>query len=268
MRKFIMFLIIIIFVLFLYGKYIEVNSLNFHGYTLYNENIPDSFKDLKIIQFSDILYSKNSNTKLLDKLVNKINKEKADIIIFNGDLFKNGEKYSESDFNTLKDYFSKMNANLYKYAVIGDNDQKYLDNYKEILDASSFKLLDDENTLFFYKDITPINIIGLTNIDKLSDLLITELEYSYTLVITHKPDNVDIISTQNVNAVLSGHSLGGIINVPYYGGLIKKDGAKKYVNDYYKVNNTDLYISNGIGYDKFNYRLFNTPSINIFRFSN
>ena len=36
-------------------------------------------------------------------------------------------------------------------------------------------------------------------------------------------------------------------------------------NNYYKVNNTNLYISSGLGESKINFRLFNKPSINFYR---
>ena len=75
------------------------------------------------------------------------------------------------------------------------------------------------------------------------------------------------MSFYEIDTVLSGHSLGGIIKIPFYGGLIKMDGAKKYINGYYKNNKTALFISNGLGYYKFNFRLFNTPSINVYSFN-
>jgi len=50
--------------------------------------------------------------------------------------------------------------------------------------------------------------------------------------------------------------------------VFKKDGANKYVNDYYRLNNTEIFISNGIGYEDYDFRLLNTPSINVYRFQN
>jgi len=161
-----------------------------------------------------------------------------------------------------------MEASLYKYAVIGDNDNSKLDKYKDILYEANFNLLDNENMLFFYKDTTPINIIGLTNTDNFATLLEADVEYDYTLVITHKPDLILNLTSYDIDTIISGHSLGGIIEIPFYGGIIKKDGAKTYINDYYKLNNTEIFISNGLGYEDFNFRLFNTPSINVYRFNN
>ena len=164
-----------------------------------------------------------------------------------------------------------MEASLYKLAVIGDNDEKNLKEYKDILYESNFILLDNQNKLLFYKNETPINIIGITDITKIEDfntLLTTEVPYNYSLVITHKPDTFNELKKYNINTVIAGHSLGGLINIPYFGGLIKKEGAKTYLNDYYKENNQELFISNGLGYEEINFRLFNAPSINIYRFSN
>ena len=40
---------------------------------------------------------------------------------------------------------------------------------------------------------------------------------------------------------------------------------KNTYNNYYKVNNTNLYISSGLGESNINFRLFNKPSINFYR---
>ena len=49
------------------------------------------------------------------------------------------------------------------------------------------------------------------------------------------------------------------------GAIILPDGAKKYYDSHYKIENSDLYISNGLGVSNYNFRLFNTPSYNIYR---
>ncbi len=264
MRKFLLIILLCLISLFLYGKYIEVNKIKINYYEI-KGNVPGSFKDLKIVHFSDILYDKNEER--LNKIVAKINEEKADVIIFSGDLFKKGRKYSEDDLNVLKDNFKNLKASLYKIAIYGDNDYDEEKNYQDLLFDADFKLLNDSNMLFFYKDNTPINIIGLNDVTKIDDLLNTEIPVNYNLVITHKPDNFINLENKNINTVLSGHSLGGIINIPYVGGIIKKEGAKAYLNSYYNINDKELFISNGLGYEKVNFRLFNSPSFNVYHFS-
>lgn len=268
MRKVIIIGILLLLSIFLYGKYIEVNNLKVNYYEIKGD-VPNSFTDLKIVHFSDILYKHDDKNqdKLLNKLVEKINEEKADIIIFSGDLLKNNTSYNDTDYENLKKYLSSMQASLFKFAVLGDNDESYLDKCKDLLYESEFKLLDNENMLLFYKDNTPINVIGLTNTKDIDNLFKPDTEVSYNLVITHQPDKINNLNNQDVDVMLSGHSLGGIIHLPYFGGLIKKEGATNYVNDYYKVNDTDLYVSNGVGYNNFNFRLLNRPSINVYKFT-
>ena len=41
--------------------------------------------------------------------------------------------------------------------------------------------------------------------------------------------------------------------------------GKKYYNEYYKISDTNLYISGGIGNSVLNFRLFNRPSFNLYR---
>lgn len=266
MKKVLFFIFILLVSIFLYGKYIEVNNFKIKEYTISNKKIPSSFEELKIIHFSDLLYTSSYENKL-DDLVKSINELQADIIIFSGDLFKSGEKYSNKDFEILKSSLKDMEASLYKYSIIGDNDKYYLEEYKDILYEADFKLLDNQNELLFYKDITPINIIGITDISDINELLVTDVAYDYSIAIVHEPDNFDNLKNYNIDTILSGHSLGGIINIPFNGGLIKKNGANIYINDYYESNNTEIFVSNGLGYEKYNFRLFNTPSINVYRFS-
>ena len=267
MKKVFIIIVLLIFCIFLYGKYIEINNFKIKEYIIQNENIPESFKELKIVHFSDILYKEKDDNKIKD-IITKINEQKADIVIFTGDLFNNNEKYSDNNYSKIKEHLTNINATLFKFAVIGDNDEAFLEKYKDILYESNFTILDNSNKLVFYKDITPINIIGITSLDNINELLETDVDYNYSLAITHKPDYLESLEKYNINTILSGHSLGGIINIPFYGGLFTKNGSKKYVNDYYKLNNTEIYISNGIGSEKYEFRLFNTPSINVYRFDN
>ena len=68
--------------------------------------------------------------------------------------------------------------------------------------------------------------------------------------------------------MLAGHSLNGQIKLPFIGGIIKDKYGKKYYNEYYKLNNTDLYVSGGIGANKYKFRFNNKPSFNLYRLRN
>ena len=88
----------------------------------------------------------------------------------------------------------------------------------------------------------------------------------FTIALVHEPDKTkDILKQYNPSLILAGCSLNKQINVPYIKDLINIDGALTYNKEYYKVNDTDLYISSGIGTLKYPFRLFNHPSFNLYR---
>ena len=73
------------------------------------------------------------------------------------------------------------------------------------------------------------------------------------------------MSVNPFNLILAGHSHAGQVRLPFIGALILPEGAQKYYDSHYKLDNSDLYISNGLGVSNFNFRLFNTPSYNVYR---
>lgn len=259
---------IIIFLLFiaLYGFYLNPSSLTTQNYTIATGKIPSSFDGFKIAQFSDVLIGANKTDDDLEKIVQRINKEQVDIIVFTGDLIYKDYTPSNEEITKIKEILNKLECSLYKYAVIGDNDEANLDTYKEIMSETDFTLLDNKYEYLFFEDTNPLKIIGLDNLNNLDTLYREEENITpfSSLVLTHYPDYADTLSNYPTDIILSGHSLGGQIKIPFFDGIIKKDKARKYLNSYYQVNNTLLYISNGIGCEKVNFRFLNTPSINIY----
>ncbi len=255
-------LIIILFLVFLYGYYLEPYRLKVHEIPIYNSSLDASYNGLKIAHFSDLHYGRTINENELKKIVKELNKLNADIVIFTGDLFDNKE-IAAKNAKLVTNYFQKINAKLAKYAIIGDYDTKYLSTYNTILENSSFTLLNNTSTLIYYKSTIPINFVGLTNTQNINELYDST---TFNITLIHKPDEVSKLSKANL--VFAGHSLGGQIKIPFIGGIRKINGAKKYIENHYEINDTSLYISNGLGTQDFNFRFLNTPSITLYRLYN
>ena len=268
MKKFLIGFVILIVLIFLYGRYVEPNTIRVKEYTLASSKITENINGFKIAHFSDLLYNERTTTKYLEKIVNKINETKPDIIIFTGDLIDKDYKISAEEQKALIKILNKLECSLYKYAIIGDNDKKNLDQYHNILEAIDFKLLNNAREYVFYKDINPLKILGLTDSADIASIMVDEENITplYTIALSHYPDDIEkITDNNNIDLILSGHALGGVVRVPFIGPLIKKDGAKKYLDSHYKLNNSEVYTANGIGNESFNFRLFNIPTINLYR---
>lgn len=271
LKNILTFIIILIILFIIYARYICPKFINVKEYKIESNIIADSFHGLKIIHFSDLHYGTTVDTKQLNKIVNKINELKPDIIFFTGDLINKNINITAENKNEIIDALKKLNPTLYKYAIYGDEDYEN-EYYNEIMNLADFKILNNESTLLYYEDNIPIEIIGFNIIDSNPNYTIVtdyidELDTSnyYKIVLIHEPDSLDNFINYNPNLILSGHSLGGLIEIPGFKPLFLNKNSQKYYQDYYKINNTDIYISNGLGTSNINYRFNNTPSFNLYR---
>lgn len=264
--KIIFSILIFILLLFICLRFIGTKGLIIKEYKVVNKNIDTSFYGFKIVHFSDLHYGMSVDEKVLSNLVDKINKTKPDIVVFTGDLIDKKKNYTESDTKLLTKYLSKIKSSYGNYYVNGDDDEN-INSFDSIMVNSNFKSLNNNYEVITSEKNKKILISGIStnaNIKIFNDIFKDD-DYSYKIIMMHYPDNYDLISKYNFDLVLSGHSHNGQVRLPYIGALVKMNNSKEYYDPYYKINDTDMYISGGIGNSKVNLRLFNTPSFNLYR---
>lgn len=271
--KITLILILILTITILYGIFIATKKLDVNKYAVVNKNIPENFNGIKIVHISDIHYNTAIKKKELKNIVNKINDLEPDIVIFSGDILDNNIVYNDSDKKTLIEYLSQIDDNLGKYIIRGNND--YDDIWLEIVESSGFTMLNNSYQLIYNYYDNPIFIAGLDseynkeNLDMIYNYLNNDgKNIKYRVLAIHEPDYINNIDSNNFNLILAGHSLGGQIKLPVLQNIFLPQNSKNYYKDYYKIKNTDFYISSGLGTTKIKFRLFNNPSINMYTLKN
>lgn len=268
-KKIIFFTIIFFIIFFVYISNIATRIIDVKEYKIETNNIPTSFDGLKIIQFSDLHYGTTINENELKNIVKKINELNPDIVFFTGDLVDKNIKLNDENINYLKKELKSFNAKIYKYAIYGDEDG---DNFKDIMESSDFIILNNETKLLYYQDNTPILITGFNNNENPNYTILTDLinevdpNQLFKIVLTHQPDTIDNFLTYNPDLVFAGHTLGGLVKIPFIKPLFLQEGAQKYYNSTMQINNTKIFISNGLGTSSINIRFNNHPSISLYRF--
>ena len=273
--KLLLISIILISGFILYSRYIGTNGLIVKESSIINSKIPNSFYGLKIVHISDIHYKVTTTKKELEEIVEEINLLKPDIVILSGDLFNKEISYTNKDYKNVINILNKINYNIGKYAIKGDNDLS-IKNWESIINDSNFINLNDNYELIYYEGNEPILLMGISSnykknhINKDINSMFKKIKdkYDYSILVLHEPDFIDDIDYSKYNLVLAGHSLNGQIKLSFIGGIIKDKYGKKYYNEYYKLNNTDLYVSGGIGTNKYKFRFNNKPSFNLYRLRN
>lgn len=271
----VIFIVIIISIsFFLYTTYISSKLITVKEERIIDEKIPSSFDGVKIIQLSDIHYGSTIFIKDIKKIVNLINRRNPDLVVFTGDLINKDYKLKSKEQEKLISELKKIKSTIGKYAIFGEEDQE---QFTTIMNQSNFTILNNDYELIYNNSNTPILLIGLNS--SLSGNININQAYQYfqepthnsniyTITLLHEPDSVDdILASYQTNLFLAGHSHNGQVAIPYLGGILKKEGANKYINAFYQLGQSKLYISSGIGTTDNGFRLFCRPSINFFRLS-
>ena len=240
-----------------YMYYASTSHLIVREYSPNYNNLPDNFNGLKIIQFGDLYYD-NNYKYMIRELKTRINKIKPDLILFTGGLYHKDFKVNSENYDKLLDFFESIDATIGKYFVLSSNDDE---NVIDLLEKSGFIYVDDSIEEIYYDTPTPIYLYGLY--DK------TDIENnnndSFKIVLVNDPKYVDdIVSSIRPNMVMSGKTLNGQIKIPFSKANILNQNYK-YYDSYYKIDDTDLFITGGIGTNNIPIRIFNHPSINFYR---
>ena len=251
--------------------YLNASKFNLTDYEvtyldIKDETVPESFMGKSIIFISDLEYGTFFDKTRLELFKKKINSFKADVIVFGGDMFDKEFVPISEDVNILTDLLSGLEADLGKFAILGDFDQ-ITDRRKalvsKILYDSNFELLDGNPIQLHNNSSQQMNLIGINYSEDTNDLSGTYSNVQpedYTITIIHGAAMADILPIKISDLTISGHSHHCQVNFPFFiEDSFKQTGD--YATGKYKTNNTLLYVSKGVGTTIKDYRLFSDPEI-------
>ncbi|MDQ0243954.1 putative MPP superfamily phosphohydrolase [Bacillus fengqiuensis] len=255
---------------YMYARYIEPRQLDVVEQTITSPNIPESFHNVKILQFSDIHLGLSYNLPLLERLVEKMNILSPDIVLFTGDLIDIPNEYLH--MKKVAPILKQVYAPLGKFSIFGNHDHGGYgtEMYKQIMHDSEFKLLVNEVVHIRLVDNSYIAIGGL------DDILLGKPSYAHTLgqlskdifsiIMVHEPDVAQKVALYPVDLQLSGHSHGGQIQIPFYGPLITPPLSTLYREGMYEVGDSkmQLYVNRGLGTTRLPFRFLAKPEITLF----
>ncbi|GFO51038.1 hypothetical protein ikelab_03130 [Lactococcus garvieae] len=228
-----------------------------------NERTP-----LNVVQISDLQVSEYYETNRLDKVIEKVNAQKPDILLFTGDLFDNYSKYPEQRAPMIEK-LKAFKANIGKYTVWGNHDYGggAVRVYEDVMSAGGFTVLRNQRETLTLSDGRQVFLGGLDDSllgnPSVSDTLAYRQNYDYAITMTHEPDVADAFIGTDIQLVLAGHSHGGQVWIPFY--PIKNVLAEKYTRGLYQLDAiTQLYVNTGIGTTSIHARFGVIPEVTQF----
>lgn len=260
----IILILVVSFFFILYVTEIATTKMVVREERVQSSKVTKLFHGYKIVNFSDL---HDVSEEMVRETVKLINRSKPDLLLFTGDLL-DGKDIDTKEKEELVRELKKLSANSLKYAVLGENDTEQA---SAILKEVGFNILENSYDLIYQGDDS-ILLIGLNsdkeNLDSLLAYYNTETKNDniYSILMMHKPDSIDdVLARHSVDIAFAGHSHLGEVRLPLIGTIITREGAKKYKDGYYDINNTKFFISSGVGINVYDFRFFDRPSIDLIR---
>lgn len=249
-----------------YAHFIEPNLLTVKSFRLEAEK---AIEPCTVLFFTDTHFGKYYDVSHVTKIVEKINQENPDVVVFGGDLLDNyARDRGDMDLEYLKEELKKVEAKIGKYAVWGNHDYGggAVRIYEEFMTSCGFQILDNESVVL---ENYGIRLIGYDDyLMGWTDPSLYQIESElFNVIIAHEPIVSRFIESESENFMLSGHTHGGQVNIPFVTAKLLPEGSEQFRKGFYTKEEIDtdvslkMYTSSGIGMTRYPFRFLNIPEI-------
>lgn len=228
----------------------------------------------RIAQISDIHIGQNLGCEQLSTYVERVNAEKPDLICITGDIIDS----PHADVEALFPILARLEARYGVIAILGNHDHyagadRVVDQLRHWTD---FHVLRDE-AVTVEMGGARLHVIGLDDRGRdwargvrsdarLSELIAAAPAATPLVLLTHRPDLFDQAAAAGVALTLSGHTHGGQLALPWFGGRRRNlaEFVTRYDRGLYQRGASVLYVNCGLGVTAQRIRLFTPREISIF----
>ena len=235
--------------------------------TLVSPALPPAFDGLRVVELADLhgrVFGRGSR-----RLLAAVRRAEPDLICIDGDLFD-----EHTDLAMLPPLLRGLCAIAPVYYVTGNHEWRVpgLRGILAQMRACGVTVLQDdwrvlrrgEDALIVAGTDDPCGPAERkTPAELIADIRAEAGEAAFLLLLAHRNDQLPQWSALGVQAVLAGHCHGGVVRLPFVGGLFGTDRRLFPAWDagLYRQGETALYVSRGLGYTIVHFRLFNRPEV-------
>lgn len=276
--------IVCLLILFIFLMHRENHHLTVSKYVIHSEKIPEAFDHAKVVFLTDL--HNNSFGKNNENLLRRIEQEQPDYIMVTGDMLIGHKK---ADYYDTLSFLEALSEEYPIYYVNGNHEQKLSEledtkdsiykEYHDILKAYGIHFVHNDS-LMLHRENESIVVtgleIGLEYYSKLSRPKMTQ-EYikecigkcdpnRYTVLLAHNPMYFEQYADWGADLVLSGHVHGGIMRLPFLGGVISPQYIlfPKFDSGRFEHRQATMLLSRGLGVHTLKVRIFNRPEMMVF----
>lgn len=279
-----LFWIIFIITIIIIYLYLQNNLVSKNTYKIHLKETNNELKGKKLVFLSDSHFKTRNSEKLFNQLIEKIQDEEPNAILFGGDIIHANAPMSVLEH--VKDFFFQLNNIAPVYAVYGNHDiaNEKKNELRTMLKIAGVKLLKNESTwvplgdegtgfwlMGLYEDIKSLE----NTKDNLQKIAIPKKGFSGPkLLLAHHPEYFEsylLDEKKRPDIVLSGHTHGGQVVLPIVGGLFAPGQGQNPIYDFGMFSSDNfltsrLIVTRGVGNSSFPFRINNRPEYVVLTF--
>ncbi len=246
------------------------NSLTVSNFTIENPKIPESFEGFRIVQLSDI-----HNKGFGGRLSEKVKELSPDIIVITGDLIDS----RRTDVAVSEKLINELKPIAPIYYITGNHESRIPEysDLREILEKNGVEVLDGRNASI-ERDNGSITLTGIDDTTFFGSGMLNEREILFTqklqelakdkgesfgILLSHRPELIDIYADCGFDLAFTGHAHGGQIRLPFVGGVLTPNQGffPEYDAGKFEKDGLTMIVSRGLGNSVFPFRIGNRPDI-------
>lgn len=239
----------------MYAGEISRHELSIEQHTIRMERLPDAFRGMRIVQISDFHYAEYTEAFFLREVVRTVNRLHPDMVLLTGDFVSYGplpRRLSRRFAVECAAILSEIQCPL-RYASLGNHDAIIGDKYVAgpLREHGIPVLLNAAVPL--EREGQRVWLAGLGSAcesQSQPDRAIPRAavnDKEPLMVMAHEPDILPEIAKYNADLMLSGHTHGGQVRIPFLPPVQLPDLGKHYVEGLFRYGPTQLYVNRGIG---------------------
>ena len=261
-----MIIFLLVFILFGFLFYDSNTRIVVDDYTLFYDNLPDSFNGYRIAQLTDIHAAEFGGDQ--SKLLEAVKKARANIIVITGDLID-----SADDIDIVQPRIKSLPALAPVYYVTGNHEwaSGALRELIEMLESYGVTVLQNNYVNLTVGDESLV-LAGVDDPNGPKDMKTPEELVSdirgregdpFIVLLEHRNNFLDRFAALGIDLVMSGHAHGGVIRLPFTDGLIgpSLEWFPDFTSGIYTEDDTNMVVSSGIGNRTGIPRFLNNPQV-------
>ncbi len=228
------------------------------------KRLPEAFRGFKIAQLSDLHSSPLVDKEHLEHAVDLALAEKPDLIVLTGDFIGHTlrthpqeiHKFDSQYLDNLVAALGRAKAPFGTYAVLGNHDfwsgpevtERICHDFET---RARIPVLRNQRVTLT-KEEESIQLLGVDDYWHSWDLrkaLRKVPKQSIKILLSHNPEiNRQIKPSHNIGLVLSGHTHGGQVSLPFIGVPFSPTQSQKYLRGLVRDGDRQTYITRGVGH--------------------